>query len=181
MAPLEAFSRPPHQFTPEQQQISREDSASIDSDGIVQSFDRSTVTFGEVTYPPFGLFAFQIPQESGFVDITWEPENGEEAQPANINGIENETGSPPQPTPQNLHAEEGPTLSPFTKYLIRVSPPAQATHKNRPAVETQVDSMPSVPSSSNFGTSSDLEALERRFQVRFRRPQHPLVPSCKGA
>ena len=164
MAPLEAFSHPPHQSTLEQLQISREDSASFDPDGIVHSFERSTATFGQVTYPPFGLSAFQIPQESGMVDITGELEKEEEAQPANFIGEENETGLPPQSIPQNLLVEEGPTLSPFTMYLNRVSPPAQATHKNQPAVKTQADSMPSVPS-SNFVTSSDLESLERRLQV----------------
>ena len=130
MAPIEAFSRPPNQSTPEQLQISRDDSASIDADGIVHSFDRSTAVFGQATYPPFVLSAFQIPQEGGMVDIPGEPGSEEEARPSKITGEENETGSPLQSITQNLPAQEGPTLSSFTMYLNRESPPVQAVHKN---------------------------------------------------
>ena len=165
LAPLEAFTRLVHQSTPEQLQNSRADSEAADPDGIIHSFEKSAVSFGQSRLPPFGLSAFLIPQESDMVDVTGEGTNEGETQHTAAVCEESEIVPPPVTAPQGPPEVEQQTLSPFSMFLNSATPPESASHTNPAGPKTQVPpELTSLPSSS-FVTSSDLEALERRFQV----------------
>ena len=113
LAPLEAFTRPVHQSTPEQLQNSRLDSEAADPDGIIHSFEKSAVSIGQSRLPPFGISAFLIPQERDMVDITGEATSEGEAQHTATVREESEFVPPPVTAPQEPPEIEQPALSHF--------------------------------------------------------------------
>ena len=143
-----------------------QDSGRVALDGIRHSFERSTSSFRTSASPPFGMTSFRITQEGTKIVITGEGGSGEGA------------GFPAPTTEQNEAAEfsrtvtldvpdaERSNLSPFSAFLNRSKPfvlVTQAQINSSTAALEQFQVCPSPP--SRFLAASDLEALERRFQV----------------
>ena len=99
------------------------------------------------------------------VDVTVEGTSEGEAQHTATVCEESVIVPPPVTAPQEPPEVEQPALSPFSMFLNSTTPPDSAGHTNPVGLKTRVQpELTSLPSSS-FVTSSDLEALERRFQV----------------
>ena len=165
LAPLEAFSNPPHQSTPEQLRTNLESPGQTDPDGIAHSFDRSSVSFAQTAFPPFGLSTFRVPHDSDMVDVTGDVSTSDETQrltPRNeTTGVEPTPGSPsynPSGGEQQVH-------SPFTAFLNRAQIPDVTAPTGLEVDRSITRTATSTDPTMNFVTSSDLEALERRFQV----------------
>ena len=76
-----------------------------------------------------------------------------------------ETESTPQSPTYNPAGDEQQVHSPFTMYLNRVQTPAVTTPAEPEIGRASAHTLPAADPPTNFVTSSDLEALERRFQV----------------
>ena len=165
LAPLEAFSNPPHQSTPEQSQTNQESSRQGDPDGIAHSFDRSAASFARTTFPPFGLSAFRVPQDSDMVDVTGDASNSDEAQHLTPRNETTEIAPTPESPIYNPPGGEQQFHFPFTAFLNIAQTPAVTTPTKLEVDRSITRTATATGPTMNFVTSSDLEALERRFQV----------------
>ena len=165
LAPLEAFSNPPHQSTPEQSQTNQESSRQGDPDGIAHSFDRSAASFARTTFPPFGLSAFRVPQDSDMVDVTGDASNSDEAQHLTPRNETTEIAPTPESPIYNPPGGEQQFHFPFTAFLNIAQTPAGTTPTKLEVDRSITRTATATGPTMNFVTSSDLEALERRFQV----------------
>ena len=162
LAPLEAFSNPAHQSTPRHDHADPDEGGRVDLDGILHSFDKSASSLQITSLPPFGMSAFRVPQENDAVDITGDGTSGENIQL--LTTTDDMGHSNPVPTTEII-AEEKSGLSPFSMYLNQTqnTPPVlQVQPPYGEGVQRQSVSLANAP---GFATNSDLEALERRFQV----------------
>ena len=165
LAPLEAFSNPPHQSTPEQLQTNLESPRQADPDGIAHSFDRSSVSFAQTAFPPFGLSTFRVPHDSDMVDVTGDVSTSDETQRLTPRNETTEVEPTPGSPSYNPSGGEQQVQSPFTAFLNRAQTPDVTAPTGLEVDRSITRTATSTDPTMNFVTSSDLEALERRFQV----------------
>ena len=165
LVPLEAFSNPAHQSTPNRDAVDRDESGRIDLDGILHSFDKSNISLGNTSHPPVTMATFQIPQEGDTVDITGDGLSGEDAhQTTTIDDVNNSVPES-QSANVNVPTEERSGLFPFSMYLNLAQTPALDVQTQSVDKEDSCHTLPNTSAAPNYVTNSDLEALERRFQV----------------
>ena len=178
LASLEAFADPQFQSTPERTHLTHEDSGQVDPDGIGHSFERSTTSFGFPTTSPFGMATFRVRQNTSNVDITGEgdikdDEGREGVESADIVAEGNDdTGQNRSDTldPPQL---ERPNRSSFSAFLACSKSPVPATQAQSTSNAALSTTLFCSTPPTRFVTTSELEALERRFQV--------LVSSATGS
>ena len=111
------------------------------------------------------MATFQIPQEGDAVDATEDGLSGKDAhQTTTIDDVNN---SVPEPQSANVSVptEERSGLSPFSMYLNLAQTPALDVQNQSAGKEDSSHTPRNTATAPNYVTNSDLEALERRFQV----------------
>ena len=112
------------------------------------------------------MATFQIPQEEDALDITGESLSGEDAQRSTTIDDVNNSVLEPQSVNVNVPTEERAGLSPFSMYLNLAETPALAVQTQSADREDKTSHTPTnTTATPKFVKNSDLEALERRFQV----------------
>ena len=168
LASLKAFADPQFQSTPERTHLSHEDSGQVDPDCKRHSFERSTTSFGLPTTPPFGMATFRVRQNTTNVDIIGEGESKEDEgrEGTENSGIIAEGNDDAGLNRSDRYSSTGKTKSlPF----LSVPCPLQDSCSNPQAQSTSDAALGTTlfcPTlRTRFVTTSELEALERRFQV----------------
>ena len=99
------------------------------------------------------------------VEVTGETTHSKETQQSASRDETLETEPIPQSPTYNHAGDEQQVHSPIAMYLNRVQTPVVTTPVEPEIDRASAHTLPAADPSTNFVTSSDLEALERRFQV----------------
>ena len=99
------------------------------------------------------------------VDVIGDASNSEEAQHSTSSNETTEIEPTPESPIYNPPGHEQQVHSPITAFLNRVQTPVITTPEELKVDRPTPRTLPAASPTANFVTSSDLEALERRFQV----------------
>ena len=162
---MEAFADSQLQSTPERPHASRAESGRDGFDCIRHFFEKSTSSFAPTVTPPFGMATFRIRQNTTNVDITGEGESREGTETSGTVIEGNDVTDQTRNITLDIPEPGRPNLSSFSAFLVRSKshvPVTQAPTTSDAALGTPLF-YPTPP--SRLVTTSDLDALERRFQV----------------